>query len=117
MPVHLGDSFYLPTPWETRGAIPTAEELEERLRSVSPSIVSREADEASTAFSFSDVEHDSSVHVSLAASHAGLESRDELVSVADTDDDVVVEETSTTDDFSDDYDFVDETADETDDDF
>jgi next-to-BRCA1 protein 1 len=84
-----GDSFYLPTPTEGR-PVPTSDELSERLSSVAPSTAGHD-DDASSTFSFSDVEH--ITHASAARS------------------------TSTDDFTADDYDFVDETDEETEDGF
>lgn len=84
-----GDSFYLPTPTEGR-PVPTSDELSERLSSVPPSTAGHD-DDASSTFSFSDVEH---VTCDSAA------------------------RSNSTDDFTaDDYDFVDETDEETEDGF
>ncbi|BEJ17877.1 hypothetical protein CspHIS471_0701450 [Cutaneotrichosporon sp. HIS471] len=84
-----GDSFYLPTPTEGR-PVPTSDELSERLGSVAPSTAGHD-DDASSTFSFSDVEH--VTHGSAAR-------------------------TASTDDFTaDDYEFVDETDEETEDGF
>lgn len=85
-----GDSFYLPTPYDTRSP-PASDALSERLSSVPPSTVGRtddDGDDASSTFSFSDVEH--ITHPSATR-------------------------TTSTDDFTDDYDFVDETDEETED--
>ncbi|KLT39018.1 hypothetical protein CC85DRAFT_280109 [Cutaneotrichosporon oleaginosum] len=86
---HTEDSFYLPTPVDRR-PVPTSEELSERLSSV-PSSTAGHDDDASSTFSFSDVEH---------VTH-----------------DSVGRNTSTDDFTADDYDFVDETDEETEDGF
>lgn len=81
-----GDSFYLPTPYDTVPP-PSGDEISERLSSVAPSTVGHE-DDASSTFSFSDVENAPSAT-----------------------------RTVSTDDFTDDYDFVDESEEETEDGF
>ncbi|KAL1406420.1 hypothetical protein Q8F55_008119 [Vanrija albida] len=95
---HTGDSFYLPTPKDAlRSPAPSAAELSERLSSVAPSTI--DDDEVASNFSFSDVDVDEIEHVEPV--HTPATPATEAVE----------------DDLADDYDFVDETASETEDGF
>lgn len=96
---HTGDSFYLPTPKDaSRSPAPSAAELSERLSSVAPSTIDDD-EEVHSNFSFSDVDADEVEHVEPV--HTPATPATEAVE----------------DDLADDYDFVDETASETEDGF